>query len=167
MSEELYNQTKELMKQHQWQSVIDILDDSTLLKSNDWRLYWNAGWSNFKQKRFLQARMSFQKAVRLTGNDDDKSLSLTFLGLSEMEENRYQEAREVLKEALQLKDSTLARKSLALAFIHLEDLEEAEKIHTDGLALEPDNKERLAAYGNFLLDTGREEEAIAIRKKLS
>lgn len=167
MNIELYSQTKQLMKKHQWESVIDILDAETLDKSNDWRLYWNAGWSNFKLSRFKQSRIYFQKAIRLTSKPEEKSSCLTFLGLSEIEESRFEEAKGVLEEALQLKDSTLARKSLALAYINLDQLEQAEKVHTEGVKLEPDNKERLAAYGNFLLDSGRDEEAEEIRNRLN
>ncbi|MEL6558045.1 MAG: tetratricopeptide repeat protein [Bacteroidota bacterium] len=167
MSEELYNQTKELMKKHQWESVLDVLDDRTLEQRQDWRLQWNAGWSQFKLKRFLEAGVNFQKAYRLAATTEDKSLCLTFMGLTEMEVSRYEEAKEILVEALQLNDSTLARKSLATAYMNMEKWDEAEKVHTDGLALEPDDKERLAAYGNFLLDTGRDEEAEEIRKRLS
>ena len=48
----------------------------------------------------------------------------------------------------------------------VDDLGSAEKVHQEGLKLKPNDKERLAAYGNYLMDTGRYDEADEIKKKI-
>ena len=165
-TENLYERTKELLGQHQWEQVIQELPEQTIAVSTDWRLLWNAAWANFKLNKINSSVELFKKAINLTDNSKDESICLTFLGISEQENQDFDSAHEHLKKSLELRESTLTRKTLALALMQLNLYKDAEQVHLDGLQLEPTNKERLAAYGDFLLDVERTEEAEAIQRKL-
>ena len=65
-----------------------------------------------------------------------------------------------LRQALALKDSALARQSLALVLMKQERWSEAETVHTEGIELRPESGARWKSYGAFLSDRGRREEAI-------
>jgi Tfp pilus assembly protein PilF len=157
---------KELMSQHQWEHVVNELDVQTLEISNNWQLYWNAGWSNFKLNQLGLAKEHFEKAVDLSGNSKDRSVCLTFLGIAELEDKNFENALEKLNEALALKDSILTRKSLALTLMNLNKVEAAEQVHIEGVSIEPSNIDRLAAYSDFLIDMDRIEEAEVIQRKI-
>lgn len=162
----LYDRTSELMREQKWEQVISELDHKVLKNKKNWRLYWNAAWSNYKLKLFNEAEKYFQSAVHLTPNPKDKSICLTFLGITKLETKDLEKAHEHLKQALDIKDSSLTRKGLALALMYLDRVDEAEQVHKDGIDLEPNNKERLAAYGDFLLDVGRLDDAKTIQSKI-
>jgi Tfp pilus assembly protein PilF len=154
------------MDQHQWQLVIDELEETRLQNSGSWKLYWNSAWSNFKLNQLSLAKEQFRQAVNLTDNPKDLSVCLTFLGISELEDKNIEQAHEKLMKSLEIRDNSLTRKSLALTFMHMNKVEAAEKVHLDGITNEPKNKERLAAYGDFLLDIERTEEAVAVQRKI-
>ncbi|MBT30007.1 MAG: hypothetical protein CMO01_10145 [Thalassobius sp.] len=162
----IYEQTSQLLKEHQWEEVIQLLSPRVLEQKEDWKLYWNAGWANYKKADFAEAVNLFTKACKVTRSENDEAVCLTFIGIAQVEAQDYQSALENLMDAVLISDSNLARKSLAMTFMKMDDLGSAEKVHQEGLKLKPNDKERLAAYGNYLMDTGRYDEADEIKKKI-
>lgn len=61
----------------------------------------------------------------------------------------------------------MVRQSLALTLMQQGKFEDAEKIHLEAINLKPEDYERLEAYGDFLSDVGREDEAQQIYAKAS
>ena len=162
----IYEQTSQLLKEHQWEEVIKLLTPRMLEQKEDWKLYWNAGWANYKITAYVEAISLFTKAVKVTRTEKDKAVCLTFQGIAQVEAQDFQSALENLMDAVLISDSNLARKSLAMAYMKMDDLGSAERVHQEGLKLKPNDKERLAAYGNYLMDTSRYDEANEIKKKI-
>jgi Tfp pilus assembly protein PilF len=87
------------------------------------------------------------------------------LGTVYLEKKQYKKAESLLLEALQIKESYAARISLALAYLEQRKVNEAENTHLDGIRLRPKQSKRYEAYGDFLSDVGREDEAERMNQK--
>jgi Tfp pilus assembly protein PilF len=87
------------------------------------------------------------------------------LGSVYLEKKQYKKAESLLLEALQIKESYVARISLALAYLEQGKVNEAENTHLDGIRLRPKQSKRYEAYGDFLSDVGREDEAERMNQK--
>lgn len=167
MTKNIYKSTSQLMKEHQWEKVLKILDSKTLEENKSWKLLWNLAWSYYKLDKFAEALDKFHKAAEYATDEKDKAICLTFMGITELQLEKFDNALKYLQDSLLIEDSTLTRKSLALALMHLDDFKSAQKIHEEGLKLKPKNKERLAAFGDFLLDMGMVNEAEEIKRRLA
>ncbi|UII26170.1 hypothetical protein LVD15_23165 [Fulvivirga maritima] len=117
--ENIYERTKKLMSNQQWKKVIKVLPYEVLKKSDDWRLFWNAGWSYFKLNQFEKATSYFRDAHGLAHEVDDMALCLAFLGVAELENGDCYNAQIHLKASLHLKESAMASQALKMALVHL------------------------------------------------
>jgi Flp pilus assembly protein TadD len=166
MSETLFDRTNRLMKQNQWELVIEELNEKTLRNSNDWKLFWNAGWSLYKLKNIDKAIERFEQSVELAFDQSDKALCLSFLGISLLENENLIEARDTLTRALELKDGNWARTTLPIVLMELGEFDSAEQVHLEGLMNKPKNRKRLEAYRDYLHDCNRLDDAARITKKI-
>ncbi|HAA14375.1 MAG TPA: hypothetical protein DCE41_22915 [Cytophagales bacterium] len=166
MYHDLYQETSRQMKNHAWEEVEIALPDGTLEEKKDWRLYWNRGWSRFHLDRQEEALADMLGALKHTQESKDRATCLTFAGIVGLALGRYEASVNYFMQSLSLEDRAMTRKHLALAYQEQGATEAAERIHQAGLKKYPKDRERLAAYGDFLLDQGRVEEALEIQGQL-
>ncbi|MEL6536761.1 MAG: tetratricopeptide repeat protein [Bacteroidota bacterium] len=155
------------MKNHAWGEVEQSLPDSLLKEQADWRLFWNRGWSRFQRDRKEEALGDMLGALPHTQTGKERATCLTFAGIVGLALGRYEASVNYFMQSLSLEDRAMTRKHLALAYQEQGQTEAAERIHQVGLKKFPQDRERLAAYGDFLLDQGRVEEAHAIMGQLN
>ena len=162
----LYAAVQQQMKAQAYAAVIDQLTDAELETHEDWRLYWSRAWCHVKTEDSATALSYFLKALRHTQRPADRATCLTFAGIAALSSEKAEAATNYLVQSLTLEDRALTRKYLALAHAEQGAIEAAERVHTSGIQKAPQDKSRLAAYGDFLLDQGRVEEAQTIRQQL-
>jgi Flp pilus assembly protein TadD len=161
-AEQLYRQALSRMKEEEWLAAITLLKHRTLAVENDWRVSWNLGWSYFKLERFDYARRHMIRAAQLAPGEPSCRWGL---GNVYLKRGRFKKAEIELTESLKMRESHLTRIALALACLSQGKLAEAEKIHLDGIELDPKRSEKYESYAAFLSDVGREAEAQAMSKK--
>lgn len=155
--EELYLQAQDLMRHERWESAIGLIE-ALPVEQRSAALNWSHGWALFKLEDFERAARSLRLAV---AQEPGNPVSHWALGVVLKEGGDCVAAETHLLKALSIKDSGLARCSLALIYMEQGRLEEAERIHLDGLERKPSDRERVEAYADFLSDCGREKEATA------
>lgn len=165
-ADSLYQQSKQHMNNHVWQEAVELLSSASLEPLKDWRLFWNLGWSRYQLSAYEPAMRDFLSALKFAQTDEHRATALTFAGMAALSAAQWQSAINYLTQAVVLTDTTLARKYLAMAHREGGDGVAAEKVHTSGLKKQPNNLERLAAYGDFLLDQGRVEEAMEVKDQI-
>ncbi|MEQ9500306.1 MAG: CDC27 family protein [Deltaproteobacteria bacterium] len=121
-------------------------------------LSWNVGWALTKLERHADSIAHFERSVEL---EPDNPSANWALGVALLELAEFERAEKVLAESIQQKSSHLNRMSLALLYLKLDRLDDAERVHLDGLA-ERRTKERLLNYAAFLGDVGRAEEEASV-----
>jgi tetratricopeptide (TPR) repeat protein len=139
-----------------WSAAVAFLDEHAQLVESDFPLSWTLGWAHFKQKQFAEARRCLQRATQLAPQEWRGHWAL---GLSCRSLGQYDQAEASLREALRIRDTSLARFFLALVYMEQGRSAEAEQIHLDGIRIDPESTERWEAYADFLSDEGREAEA--------
>lgn len=153
---ELNNRVASLMRNEQYQESVELLEKEISHSEGNWQLLWNFGWCYYQIDEVDKAQQQFSKALELS---DNHPICLWALGTVYLDKNEFKKAEIFFSESLQAKESYRVRLSLALALMEQEKFEEAEKIHLEAINLKPKNYERLDAYGDFLSDVGREDEA--------
>lgn len=145
-----------LMDGERWSEAVAYLEAHPELVNGDYSLSWTLGWALFKQQQFAEACRVLQQATQLAPREwtGHWALGLCWRGLGQ-----YDQAEASLREALRIRDSTLARLGLALVYMKQGRSAEAEQVHLEGLRLRPDSAERWHAYAAYLSDEGRETEA--------
>lgn len=161
-SERLYQRVTSLMSEQRWAEVISALEGESSLVGSEFRLAWNLGWAYFKHGDAAKACEHLEQATAL---EPENPVGQWALGTALKEIGRSQEAERSLLRALELKESTLPRLTLALLYLEQGRAEEAERIHREGLERRPDSSERWAAYADFLSDVGRESEAEEAKRR--
>jgi Tfp pilus assembly protein PilF len=151
-----------LMEKHRWREAVQLLKEDSALLKEDWKLLWNLGWSYFKLERMDDAGKYLKRAANLAPENHSCKFAL---GSVYLEKKQYKKAESLLLEALQIKESYVARISLALAYLEQGKVNEAENTHLDGIRLRPKQSKRYEAYGDFLSDVGREDEAERMNQK--
>jgi Flp pilus assembly protein TadD len=131
-------------------------------KSRTFELWWNHGWALGKLDDWKLATRSLANAVRIK---PDSPVGLWALGLAHSELGHPKLAERYLLAALELRDASLARMTLAVHYMRQNKFAAAEKIHRDGLALKPRDRRRLEAYADFLWDVGRRDESRLIARQ--
>ena len=159
--EEINARAQELMRQERWASAVDLIAGIEV-EFRSAQLNWNCGWALFKLGRLRDAAHALRRSVL---QDPSNAIGHWALGVVLKECNELTLAEKHLLTALSIRDSGMARLSLALLYMRLDRFEEAERIHLEGLQLKPADRERLEAYADFLEDTGREAEATAARAR--
>ena len=159
---ELNIEAQSLMKKRQWKRAIKLFTGNMTVVKNNWKLTWNLGWCHFKPKNLALAQHCFKSAIKLS---PDNSLCYWALGIVLRETEQYEKAEKYLRKSLRLKDGYLNRIGLALAYLAQGKVKKAEKIHIDGIALNPDDHRRYESYAAFLYDVEREDEAKEISQK--
>lgn len=166
-SNTLYTESTALMKAHDWAAVLATLTEEALERLDDWRLHWNRAWSQYQLQEFEAALQRFLVALRYVKEPADRATCLTFAGISALSAKKIESSVNYLSQSLILEDRTLTRKTLAWAHMEAGDAAAAERVHQTGLKKRPADRERLAAYGDFLLDQGRVEEAQELMNKIN
>lgn len=146
------------MSDERWQEAIDLLEESSNLVNNDWKLSWNLGWCFFKLARMREAQNYMERSTKIAPPERIHDCKFG-LGMVLLMRGQNAKASLLLKQSLRLKESYAARLALALAYLKLGKLKEAEQTHLQGLKLKPECSERLKGYADFLSDVGREVEA--------
>ena len=151
----LDEQVNDLMRQERWREAI-ALCESTPSATISLEVSWNWAWAYFKLDEFSTARVRFENILV---KQPEHPATLLGLGVVLYRLGILDEAKRYLKRALELKDLTTARLTLALSFMEEGDFASAEQVHLEGLKLRPESVERIKAYADFLSDAGREDEA--------
>jgi Flp pilus assembly protein TadD len=161
-AEQLYERALSAMKKDLWLKAIKLFKNDLALVQKDWRLSWNLGWCYFKLNRLEDARKHMIQAARLAPENPTCKWGL---GTVYLERKHYKKAEAVLAEALKIKESSLTRVALALAYLSQGKLSEAENVHLEGIRLKPRQSARYESYAAFLSDVGREREAHKMNRK--
>jgi Tfp pilus assembly protein PilF len=152
----LHASINELMRSHRWQQAIELLNANGDSFATDYELSWNLGWAYFQSERFSEAVAPLENALRL---QPERAASHWALAATYLTLDRLDRAVDYSKAALKLRDVTIARQILALAYMQLGDTSAAEAVHKEGLDLQPTSPQRWQAYADFLSDLHRDEEA--------
>lgn len=160
--QEWFDQVEVFIQRERYSEAITLLRRHGTEAKNDWQHSWNWGWCYFKSDNFQTAKTHLHRATLLA---PDKPACHWAYGLACLEARNYRVAEKSLSQALSLKDSHLARLSLALTYMKLGRVEEAEQVHLQGIALRPDTVKRYKAYADFLFDVGRKKEEQKVRRK--
>ena len=159
---ELNEQIQSLMNQGKWLDAIELVQKDVELLQNSYQLSWNIGWCFFKLDRNKEARKHLLQACKL---NPGSAVSHWAIGTIYLKLGQYKMAEASLKKALRIKDSHLARSALAFTYHTQGNIDEAERIHLEGLKLKQDDWNRYKSYACFLSDVGREEEAQQMNRK--
>jgi Tfp pilus assembly protein PilF len=151
----LVERVNDLMRAERWRQAIGLCMSAPASDLTP-DVLWNWAWAHFKMDQFVAARSLFERALEM---QPDATSALWGLGTTLRELGELDESGVHLQRALDLKDSAMVRQELALVFMQKRDLPAAEHVHLEGLRIKPESRERLHAYGDFLSDCGREEEA--------
>lgn len=145
-----------LMREERWLDAIKALKCQSSIVDRDWRLSWNLGWCYFKLERFEAARKYLTQANMLSKHN---AVCLWGLGSVYLAKKQFRQAEKNLVRALEIRDLHIARISLALTYLQQGKLDEAERVHVEGIGLKPKASCRYESYGCFLEDVGRVSEA--------
>lgn len=158
----LLKRAESVMKEERWRDAIKLLKTNSSMVENNWELQWNLGWCYFKLERMDEAQKHLTAAMRLA---PDRYACKFGLGVVYLEREWYKKAESLLPEALEIKDNYVTRISLAFVFLAQGKVEQAEKLHLDGIKLKPKESRRYESYAAFLSDIGREAEAARMSRK--
>jgi len=161
-SKQLNSQAQDLMEEERWDDAISLMESHPSLVEQDAELSWNLGWAYFKLENWKAARMHLSRARDL---DPKLAAAWRALGAAEMEDGVLDEAERNVKESLHLRDSSNARRILALILMQRGKLVEAEQVHLRGIELKSESADRWESYACFLDDVGRKGEAEVAYKK--
>ena len=153
--EEIDHQAEELMTREQWAAAVSLIDQ-VLPDERTARMHWHHGWALSKLEKFEPAAQSLQLCV---AREPMNPIAHWALGVVLREHGDLRGAEHHLLTALSLRDSGLARLNLAVLYMDEGRLDDAERVHLDGLELKPNDRERVERYANFLSDCGRDAEA--------
>jgi tetratricopeptide (TPR) repeat protein len=156
---EVHTRLSAAMAAGRWEDALALLECEPELVAADPGIAWSRGWALYKLKRLAEAAYQLQVACRL---DSENPIRPWALGVVQSEMKDYAHAERNLLRALQLKDSGLARLSLAVVYMKQGRLTDAENIHLEGLRLRPNDRERIEAFADFLTDLDRSDEADAL-----
>lgn len=153
-----------LMKKELWREAIILMKASEASVERDWELLWNLGWCHFKLEQLAQAERYLVKAAQCAPQNRNHTCGFG-LGMVYLGKKQYKKAERALSDALELKESYVARLGLALAYLKQQKIPEAENTHLEGIKRRPRSCERYEAYADFLSDVGRETESGKMKQK--
>ena len=145
------------MAEERWGEAIDLFQSQPDLLTSRWEVAWNAGWAHFKMGEHTKA---IELLTRSTEIAPLNATAWWALGAVQEDNDDIDDAENNLRRALALKDSALARQSLALVLMRQKRWSDAEAVHKEGIDLRPNSPSRWKSYGAFLSDRGRREEAL-------
>jgi len=145
------------MSEERWAEAISVFLSEPELVTSSWEVAWNAGWAHFKIGEYAKAIELLSRSTEIAPQN---AMAWWALGTVQQKADNLEAAEINFRRALALKDSALARQSLALVLMKQERWSEAETVHTEGIELRPESGSRWKSYGAFLSDSGRREEAL-------
>lgn len=157
---ELFRRVNDLMQQERWADAIaaaGIVDENANAE-----LVWLVGWAQFQLGRYNDAVSYLQRAVD-TGTVDPAKYGA--LGMAFLRLKQYGDAELWLLRSIVVRDTSLSRLGLAVAYEEQGLAEEAEAVHKEGLRLRPNDAKRHEQYADFLSDARREDEAGAMYER--
>lgn len=160
--ERILDKGNQLMSDERWQEVIDVFLSAPDILNTNYEIAWSTGWAYFKLDEYPLAINYLRHSTELA---PQRSSTWWALGVVQSFTEDLEIAEETLRKSLSLKDTTLARMSLALVLMKQKKWSEAEQIHTEGLDLCPTSAARWKSYGAFLSDRGRREEALSAYRR--
>ncbi len=163
---ELNEHVQLLMSEQEWLSAINLIKKFPQFTESSIELLWSLGWSYFKLEKYLDARKHLLRAYKLSSEQPPlRRVCIGALGSVYIKLKNYRRAEANFRKILGERDSTLSRMSLALALHAQGKKDEAERIHVEGIMLQPNIYERYKSYGAFLSDVGRRDDALVTYKK--
>lgn len=158
---ELTTQMDQLVKQQRWMDAIQLAEQNSEVLPTSFNTSWNTGWAYFKLNQHLEAIPHLQRACSIAPASHSH-IAYWALGVVWMELEKYESAEQCFLKSIELKSGHLNRTMLAFIYLLTDRIDEAERIHLEGLE-EKRTQERLESYADFLGATGRvEEEAIIL-----
>ena len=151
-----------LMSEERWREAIDLFLSAANYVASNWKIAWNAGWAYYKVEDYQNAVETLRRSTELA---PDNASAWWALGTVQQKANDLEAAEISLRRALTLKDSSMARRSLALVLMQQKRWSEAETVHAEGIELQPKSASRWKSYGAFLSDMGRREEALSAYRR--
>jgi len=155
-TKQLNHQAQDLMQEERWVDAITLIELHPSLFEQDAELSWNLGWAYFKLENWKTAQVHLSRARDL--NPKWSAVWWT-VAAAEMEAGVLDEAERNAKESLRIRDSSNARRVLALILMQRGKLAEAEQVHLRGIELKPESADRWESYACFLDDVRRQTEA--------
>jgi Flp pilus assembly protein TadD len=155
-SQKLNAEAQELMQDERWDEAINLIEARPELFEKDAELSWNLGWAYVKLENWQAAQVHLSRARDL---DPAMAPGSWALAVAQREAGVLNEAERNAKEALLLRDSSTARRTLALILMQRGKLGEAEQVHLRGLDLKSESPERWESYACFLDDVDRKADA--------
>jgi tetratricopeptide (TPR) repeat protein len=159
---DLLRLVQSVMKEERWREAIRLLTENSAVVEKHWELLWNLGWCHFKLHQMEDAGKCLTKAVQLAPENFACKYGL---GQVYLKTKQFKKAELILSEALLIRESDIARTSLALAYLAQGKIEDAEKAHLENIKLGPRKSARYESYAAFLSDVGREGEAEKMLRK--
>lgn len=159
--EEIATLANVLMAAERWDDVLALVGPRREAGPIGHALLWAAGWSCLKLGRYGDAATLLHEAVNI-GPVSHAYYAALGMALFELGEHDFAELW--LLRALAVRDSTLVRNCLALAYQRQGHWQMAESVYQEGARLRPGDAELMEAYASFLADAGREEDAAELRQ---
>jgi len=159
--EEIVTLANVLMAAERWEDVLGLIGPRREEGPLGHALLWAAGWACLKLGRYGDAASLLHDAVN-GGPVSHAYYAALGMALYELGEHDFAELW--LLRALGVRDSTLVRNCLALAYQRQGHWQMAEAVHQEGLRLRPGERDPLEAYAGFLSDAGREDDAAELRQ---
>jgi tetratricopeptide (TPR) repeat protein len=155
-SQTILNEMERRMRNDDWFGALEVFEKYGDLTEHDSKILWSVGWVYFKLNDLRKSEVFLRKAVDV---EPVSATSLGSLGVVLREQEKYEEAEDFLIRALAIEESYMTRRALAIMYMELERLGEAEKVLREGLKLKQNHRERVEALAHFLWDTGQRKEA--------
>lgn len=156
------DEASQLMKAERWQEAHGILVRLCASNPDDYSAQWDCGWCLIKLRRPLEALPPLGRAVEI---EPSRAEAHWALSLAQAQAGLREAAEQSLRRSLALKDTYVARLALGRLYQEAERLSDAEHVYREGIRLQPTHRERIEALADFLSDTGRKAEAMALYEK--
>jgi tetratricopeptide (TPR) repeat protein len=159
--EEIVTLANVLMAAERWEDVLSLIGPRREEGPLGHALLWSAGWSCLKLGHYGDAATLLHEAVT-AGPVSHAYYAALGMALFHLGEHDFAELW--LLRALAVRDSTLVRNCLALAYQKQSQWQMAEAVYHEGARIRPGDRDLLLAYASFLSDAGREEDAAELRQ---
>lgn len=146
------------MRNYDWRDDFTLFSHSATTSPNSIKVRQNLGVQYFKQKRYLEAKNEFLRAISIK---PDASEPYNYLGICEIELGEQKKGIAFIKKAIQLNPKNYsAYNNLALVYKKMGLLKESMELYQKSLYLNPKNSTVRLNLANAYLQQGQLEQAL-------